>query len=149
MIPKTTYDFLTKPTEYVNQPPTRNDEQLETLLKYAIPKNVLNKALGLWNYLKDRRGLLLDWDDHRVLVVKGITVRGSHLVDLLKHAVSALSNIEPVGYQQFKTVLEEMHAPTGFMAHKVNRQTGQGFVTGKTVNGPPGRKQKQFRWIPF
>jgi hypothetical protein len=98
LIPKTTYDFLTKPTEYVNQPPTRNDEQLETLLKYAIPKNVLNKALGLWNYLKDRRGLLLDWDDHGVLVVKGITVRGSHLVDLLKHAVSALSNIEPVGY---------------------------------------------------
>lgn len=33
---------------------------LETTLKYAVPKNALRKAMGLWNYLKDRKGTLLE-----------------------------------------------------------------------------------------
>lgn len=149
LIPKTKYDFLTKSSE--NTPTSRygdSDEQLENVLKYAVPINVLNKSLGLLNYLKDRKGPLLDWDHHGELVVKG----GSHLIDLLKYSGSSLSKRALIGYDHFRSVLAEMLAPVGLMAHIVTtseEQIGQGFVNGTTERGPTGRKQNQFRWIPY
>lgn len=95
----------------------------------------MNKALGLWNYLKDRKGPLINWDEHEELTIKDNVVSGSHVIDLLKHAVSTFSKREPTGYEQFSAVLQEMHAPTGFMAHKAqtsDRQFGLGYVKGKT-----------------
>lgn len=98
------------------------DEQLETILKYAVSKNVLNKKLGLWNYLKDHKGPLMTWAEHGELTVKGNVVCGSHLIDLLKHAVSGgFSKRGPTGYEHFKAVLQEMHTPMGFIAHPINK----------------------------
>ena len=77
LIPKAKYELLNKCKQNVSQnvlqsteeSPT-SDEQFETVLKYAVPKNVLNKALGLWNYLKDRKGPLINWDEHENLPLK-------------------------------------------------------------------------------
>lgn len=157
LIPKTKNELLNKckqnVSQYVLQPteesPT-SDEVSNRLEICRTKKNLLNKALGLWNYLKDRRGPLLNWDEHGELTIKGITVRGSHLSDLLKHTLSALSQQKPIGYDQFKAALEEMLAPMGFIAHKMETsesQAGLGYVKGKTERVPPGRKQ--FRWIPY
>lgn len=155
LIPKAKYEFLTKrkDDENLSQVPEQSpapEEYLETTLKYVVPKKDFNKAFGLWNYLKDRKGPLLSWNEHGEIIVKGIPIPGSHLIDLLKHTVSAFSpKIEPLGYEQFKTALAELHTPTGLMTSKVERQTGRGFVMGKTERGPPGLKEKQFRWIPY
>ena len=157
LIPKTKYDFLTKTNvgENVSQftdPSPTEDEHLETTLKYVVPKKDFNKAVGLWNYLKDRKGPLLNWNEHGVITVKGTPIIGSHLIDLLKHTVSTFSRREPKGYEKFKDVLEEMHTPRGFIASKVDksdRQMGLGYVKGKTERGPPGLKEKKFRWIPY
>lgn len=64
---------------------------LETTLKYAVPKNALRKAMGLWNYLKDRKGTLLDWNEDGEVSVHGQSITGSHMIDLVKHAVTPLS----------------------------------------------------------
>jgi len=164
LIPKTKYELLTTKSNYEPQTiptlaenvlqPTDElsgcNDQLETILKYAVSKNVLNKALGLWNYFKDRKGPLINWDEHGELTIKDNVVSGRHLIDLLKHTVSTFSKREPTGYEQFRAVLQEMHAPMGFIAHKVETsesQAGLGYVKGKTERGPPGRKK--FRWIPY
>lgn len=153
LIPKAKYDFLIKREPNVGEDVSQeqsSDEHLETTLKYAVPKKDFNKALRLWNYLRDRRGPLLNWNEHGEITVKGTPIRGSHLVDLLKHTVSAfLPMTELVGHEQFKAALEELHTPTGLMTRKVERQAGRGFVTAKTERGHPGLKQKQFRWIPY
>lgn len=155
LIPKTKYEFLTKvqPENVlqisVDESPA--DEQLETVLKYAVPKNVVNKALGLWNYLKDRKGPVLDWNRDGLISLRGQIVPGCHLIDLLKHAVTPFSQREPTGYDQFRRALQEMHTPTGFIVERKttkNKQQGRGYVKGKMDMGPPGRKQS-FRWIPY
>jgi hypothetical protein len=55
---------------------------LETTLKYAVPKNALRKAMGLWNYLKDRKGTLVDWNEDGEVSVHGQSIIGSHMIDL-------------------------------------------------------------------
>jgi hypothetical protein len=130
---------------------------LETTLKNAVPKNALRKAMGLWNYLKDRKGTLVDWNEDGEVSVHGQSIIGSHMIDLVKHAVTPLSKKRPLGYSQFYSVLREMHTPTGFLVqHDSNtqndiqdNQSGSGYIVAKPKKGPPGQKQKQFRWIPY
>jgi hypothetical protein len=38
-------------------------------LTYAIPKNGYRNAMGLWNYLKDRKGHVLNWKGSGGIVV--------------------------------------------------------------------------------
>ena len=91
---KAKYEFLTKyetnVDENIKEQSLSVDEHLENTLKYAVPKKDFNKALGLWNYLNDRKGPLLNWNENGEITVKGTSVRGSHLIDLLKHAVKGL-----------------------------------------------------------
>ena len=96
----------------------------------------------------------MDWNDRGEITVRGQTVPGTHLVDLLKYTVSSLSKQKPKGYVEFYHALQEMHIPTGFIAHHKD-QTGYGSVKGKPSNGPPGdkykpeKKTKQFKWLPY
>jgi hypothetical protein len=55
----------------------------------------LYKAMGLWNYLKDRKGTLVDWNEDGEVSVHGQSVIGSHMIDLVKHAVTPLSKKRP------------------------------------------------------
>ena len=136
---------------------------LQNTISYVIPKNALRKAMGLWNFLKDRKGTVVNWNDLGEVSVHGQTISGSHVIDLLKHTVSPLSKTEPTGYLRFYEALQEMHTPTGFLAqhttpfeseetrhnNSIQQGLGKGFVKGKMEKGPPGQKQKQFRWIPY
>ena len=79
--------------------------------------------MGLWNYLKDRKGTLLDWNEDGEVSVHGQGITGSHMIDLVKHAVTPLSKKRPLGYSQFYSVLGEMHIPTEFLVqHDSNTQ---------------------------
>jgi hypothetical protein len=72
----------------------------------------LRKAMGLWNYLKDRKGTLVDWNEDGEVSVHGQSIIGSRMIDLVKHAVTPLSKKRPLGYSQFYSVLREMHTLT-------------------------------------
>lgn len=72
---------------------------LKKTLTYAIPKNGRRKTMGLWNYIKDRKGTVLNWNENGEVVVHGKTVPDSHLIDLLKYTVTAMSKREPTGYR--------------------------------------------------
>ena len=161
LMPKAKYELLTKENNAENNRKACRDVQtvdtsieesqidvLENTFTYAIPKNGHRKAMGLWNYIKDRKGTVLNWNDNGEVVVHGKTVPDSHLINLLKYTVTAMSKREPMGYRSYYEALREMHTPSEFMV----RQSGSGFfVRGKTDRGPPGTKteKKNFRWIPY
>ena len=76
LIPKAKYEHLFRTGESMTKQPTKiipkisgnvdypeDTDVLETTLKYAVSKNALRKAMGLWNYLKDRKGTLVDWNE--------------------------------------------------------------------------------------
>ena len=126
LIPKAKYENLLQPGESMTKQPTKmipnisgnvdypeDTDVLETTLKYAVPKNALRKAMGLWNYLKDRKGTLLDWNDDGEMSVHGQSITGSHMIDLIKHAVTPLSKKRPLGYSQFYSVLRGDAYPFG------------------------------------
>ena len=121
----------------------------EKTLTYAIPKNGYRKAMGLWNYPKDCKEPVLNWKESGKIVVHDQSAPDSHLMDLLKHTVTAMSKREPKGYRSFYKALREMHTPFEFIAHHQSREGF--FVRGKTDRGPPGTKtgKNNFRWIPY
>lgn len=169
LLPKTKYELLNKPIPTAKSGNSEDDQRVacldekvvktvdpsidllvEKTLTYAVPKNGQRKAMGLWNCIKDHRGTILDWNDHGEIVVNGQTIPHSLLIDLLRYAVTVLSNNKPLGYDQFCEALKRLHVPSGFM---VQHQHGSGYsVRGKTNNGPPGVqniKKNSFRWIPY
>ena len=166
LMPKAKYELLTqenhtenthdrKPCRDVQTVDTSIEEPqidvLEKTLTYAIPKNGHRKAMGLWNYIKYRKGTVLNWNDNGEVAVHGKTIPDSHLIDLLKYTVTAMSKREPTGYRSFYEALREMHTPSEFMAYH-HHQSGSGFfVRGKTDRGPPGTKtgKNNFRSIPY
>lgn len=54
--------------------------------------------MGLWNYLKDRKGTLVDWNEDGEVSVHGQSIIGSHMIDLVKHAVTRLAKKRSLGY---------------------------------------------------
>ena len=133
LVPKTKYELLRKEiksSENTKQTtpiiPDRNvqtteEEEPDTdvfgkTLTYAIPKNGYRNAMRLWNYLKDRKGPVFNWKGSGEIVVHGQGVPDSHLIDLLKHTVTAMSKREPKEYRSFYETLREMHTPSEFMA---------------------------------
>lgn len=163
LIPKAKYDFLTKQTLVLpdrHETPCRDVSTIpeepqmdvfEKTLMYAIPKNGQRKATGLWNYIKDHKGSVLNWNENAEIIVKGETIPRSHLVDLLKYTVTTMAKRIPIGYDRFYEALQEIHTPSGFIHH--HPQSGSGlFVKGKVDAGPPGTtpaRKNNFRWIPY
>lgn len=169
LIPKTKYELLHKPIQTVqsridnDQPVTCQDDEkvvntpvadpsidlvMDKTLTYVVPKNGQRRVMGLWYYIKDRRWTILDWNKKGEIIVNGQTIQNSHLVDLLKYAVTVLSHNKPLGYDQFCDALKQLHVPSGFLV-----QHGSGYsVRGKTNKGPPGVqdiKKNRLRWIPY
>jgi len=66
-----------------------------------VPKNRLRKALGIWNYLNERIGNVLNLNDKGEIIVEGKVISHSHIVDLIKDAVISPSFRQPEGYKQF------------------------------------------------
>jgi len=128
------------------------DDTLESTLEYVIPKNRLKRALGLWNYLKERRGNILNWNAKGEIIVNGKLVPQSHIADVIKDAVTSRTTRQPEGYKQFYEALKELHTPEGFIINSARRNTqvgGQFVIRGKLTSGPPGQRQKAFKWIPY
>ena len=78
-------------------------QESEKISKYdeiisRLPKYLHNRAVTLLNYILDKTGIT--WNNDGELIIQGDSVAGSHIVDLLKDALSN-SSFTPIGYDIF------------------------------------------------
>ena len=131
LLPKAKYEHLFEKTrekaDMTNEPEESSKfeesstDPLESTIEYLVPKNRLKKALGLWNYLKDKKGKVFNWNENGEILVDGEVIPQTHIADLIKDVVSNHSSKRPLVYEPFHKTLKDLHPPDGFI---VKRQTG-------------------------
>ena len=97
----------------------------------------------------------MSWNEKGHLIYKGDIIEGSHIGDLLKHALTHRRN--PAGYRQFYQALKAIHTPTSFIHNKEmmkhsEEQSGHSFVVQRQIDGAPPnyqppKKKRQLRPI--
>lgn len=133
------------------------------ILEHVIPIKFQNKAKGLLKFLTQYGGDVLSWKDNGNLIYKDSAIEGSHITDLLKHALTPYSKGTPTGYRQFYQALKDIQTPTSFIHNKEmmkrsEEQSGSGYVVKKQTNGappnyqPPKKKtvtKTNIKWLKF
>ena len=117
--------------------PSDSDSSTRTrmfeILEHIIPIKFQTKAKGLLKFLSQFGGDVVSWNEKRNLIYEGDNIEGSHIGDLLKHALTNNPNRNPTGYRQFYQALKDIHTPTSFihnkeMTNRSEEQRGHGFV---------------------
>ena len=99
----------------------------------------------------------MSWNEKRNLIYKDDIIEGSHISDLLKHALINNPRRNPSGYRQFYQALKNIHTPTSFIHNKEmmkrsEEQSGHSFVVQRQTDGAPPnyqppKKKRQLRPI--
>ena len=100
----------------------------------------------------------MSWNEKGNLIYKGDIIEGSHISDLLKHALSNNTRRNPIGYRQFYLALKDIHNPTSLIHNKEmmkssDEQSGHGFVVQRQTDGappnyqPPKKNQDQYKVV--
>ena len=106
---------------------------------------------------------VVSWNEKGNLIYKGEIIKGSHIGDLLKHALTNNPRRNSTGYRQFYQALKHIHTPTSFihnkeMIQRSEEQSGRGFVVQRQTDGappnyqPPKKKKAtkiHIKWLKF
>ena len=153
---------LPKKDPLKNEDPPFQTQILE-ILELIIPMKYQNKAKGLLHFLSRYGGDVVSWKDNGNLIYNGDVIQGSHISDLIKHALSPNVKGNPTGFQQFYKALKDIDTPTAFIHNKkmMDRsevQSGGGYVVKIQTDGappgyqPPKKKQmtkSNIKWLKF
>lgn len=107
---------LQTPEETIEPPPAPD---IETEVALSVPvkqRPTAKKILEFLNRHKNR----LSWTASRELKFKGNVIYGSNIAQLIKFLVSN-HEMKPVGYEQMKLVLDEIHFPQELVKNKYLR----------------------------
>lgn len=81
-----------------------------------IPSNIRHKSSVILSFIE--RDPLVSWNDKLELVVNGVQIDGTNLVDLLKSVQYRYKHLNPKGRRSFINLLERYNVPKTCMSHK-------------------------------
>lgn len=81
----------------------------------SIPKMFKKKAQMLLHRLESSNDI--SWDGRGVVSIKGNTIIGSNIIDLVSDVVRPRKTTDPVGWPQFSTFLKEINIPKEFISN--------------------------------
>ncbi len=106
----------------------------EDIILCHISKGKRTKAKALIQYIEQSPDL--DWNLKGELLVKGKTITGSHISDLVKDSVTEYKHFEPLGVQEFYQHIGNI--PLTIISNPKRRQSLQ--TGGQSI--PPGEPEK-------
>lgn len=117
--------------------------QLSTdIILASIPKQYQYKVRAILMHIKQDPKRLLTWNEKGELIYHGQVIAGTHISDLLKDTQRKYQSFSPVGVEQFRQGLSEIHLPSSLLGHtrhseNVSRPVSKTRTPGKQW-GPPG-----------
>ncbi len=118
------------------------------LLIAGIPRVYRAKARALLDYI--HQSSVVDWNSEGQVVVGGAPIPGTHIADLVRHAMRSYKNFNPKGLSEFYRGLRSMNVPLGLIG---NPEALQALETGNIVaRRPPGipavqKRQTALGWV--
>lgn len=117
----------------VKQTPSHGGDELDTTGRETIQSlPTRDRASGMYVLKKlAAAGGGGGWTDHGEFIHKGRVVKGSHLLDLLKHMTSSFKKIQaaPLGWNQFLHLLTDLNVPASMIHNKHAREQYQRLKT--------------------
>ena len=116
-------------------------ELSDDMIVRGIPKTMRTRALALLERLKAKPDVV-SWDDMGQVKIDGTLIPKSNISDLISSAMRSRKHFDPVGSQEFFSVLNDMNIPKDLVRNeeglrKVTRK-GEGNQRGKGVLMSPG-----------
>ena len=113
-------DTSSIPLQY--EPEPENNKLEKELILHPIDMKNKRKAESLLKYVEKN----MDWNEVGEIITEGGVHTGSHISDLLKHAVTPYKNFNPIGCTAF--YLNLAHTPS-FLFHPNRRELiGKGYT---------------------
>ena len=106
---------IAKPIPFVTAPEP-SEQSIPGIDISIIPRVYRNRANNLINHLRERSNA--SWNERDELVVDGIPIPGSNIVDLLDDTVRSKRGPEPIGARAFHKVLEDSNVPQSLIGNK-------------------------------
>lgn len=103
----------------VNEPtPTnetiKNEKDFKTILENSLPQTVKNKGIALYNTLKDQ----LIWDDDGQIIIDGVPIKGSNIVDLISDLTRNWLRNPVTGWPVIKQKLRVINFPKSLISNQ-------------------------------
>lgn len=83
----------------------------------TFPKTLKNRALVLYDSLREASNLIT-WNRNGIVTIKGETIPGSSIVDLISDTVRNRVHSNPQGWNQFNNVLIDLNIPRELIGNK-------------------------------
>lgn len=80
-------------------------------VKESVPKTLKRKAEQLMQLLQGDPSQALNVNEKGEVIVKGKTLEGTHIVDLINDALRRRKSFSPQGWREFANVLTALHPP--------------------------------------
>ena len=89
---------------------TQEDSLSTEMILRSIPKTMKKRAEALLAHLKEREDVIT-WDDMGQVLLNGVLIPKSNITDLVSDAMRPRKHFNPVGVQEFYSVLNEINVP--------------------------------------
>ena len=113
----------------------------------TMAKHIKHKAEAVLDHI-DHHSDKINWSKTGELVLHGQKVPSSHIVDVLKGLLYNYKSFDPVGKEDFRTILLETNIPRSL----INQQKGEGEQSRPPPGIPPKTNSKRdltdrWKWI--
>ena len=113
----------------------------------TMPKHIKHKAEAILDHI-DNHSDEINWSKTGELVLHGQQVPNSHIVDVLKGVLYNYKSFDPVGKEDFRTILLTTNIPRSL----INQQKGDGELTRPPPGIPPKTSTERdltegWKWI--
>lgn len=96
----------------------------ERLMK-TVPQLYKRKALALYDILENSG--VVSWNDRGVVSLHGNEIKGSHLEELINDVIRYRKTSNPIGWQAFAQIINELNLSKEVVGNTQRYQTGSGI----------------------
>ena len=133
--------------EWVKESPQQETRLSRDHILKTIPKHIKHKAEAVLDHI-DNHSDKINWSKTGELVLHGQRIPNSHILDVLKGLLYNYKSFDPVGKEDFRTILLETNIPRSL----INRQKGLGELARPPPGIPPKTSTKRvfsedWKWI--
>ncbi|GFR61123.1 hypothetical protein ElyMa_001837900 [Elysia marginata] len=143
---------LELPDTETKENPSFNSSRMEQRIIESVPLTMKKKAKLLLDHLKDAENI--GWNEQSELVVRGKTIQGSNLSDLVNDVLRQRKNsAAPQGWETFARALNEINTPRELVGHQarwdfMKRENKKRGNHGDEANTDQSFSRTQFEKIP-
>jgi hypothetical protein len=118
-------------------------QDLEEKLLSSFPKNLRSRARALLTHISTR----VTWNDMGEVIIDGVKIPGSNIMDLVKVQLKDYKDLRPTGLEKFTDILKDTNVPLSLLTSSRRVQTGQGIIPPPPGSPVKRKVKRKTKWL--